>query len=319
MATTSAATPSYGQTPAPEPAAPASDAIEEARAHLRRANAHFDAGEFKEALAEFEDAYQSAPNYRILYNIGLVNLQLNRYAAALVALERYLEDGGDEIDGERRENVIAELSQLRKKTGILSVASNVQGAEVRVDGQVVGVTPLGGLRLDAGTHSVILLGKDGRSTIGTATVRGGEESRITLELAVLPPRPEPLPPPAPLPVAEPRVVAPKPAPRDDSLGPGVWAMWGITGAFTIAAVGTGVAALVAQRDHEEAVDARPVQGDLHETADKALALSIATDVLIGLALASGGVSLYLTLTADEAEPKVDAALGAGGGTLRVAF
>lgn len=295
---------------------PTEEAIEKGRAHLKRANELYEAGEFKLALAEFERAYAVAPNYRILYNIGQMHLQLNSYAAALAAFERFLTEGGDEIDAERRASVAGELPRLRARTGTLSVSSNVQGAEVRVDGVVVGVTPLSGLRLDAGVHNVILT-KDGRSTSEIVTV-GGDDSQVTLEVELK--FPEPGTPPAPVPVVQP-VPKPQPDTQEDEIGAGVWISWSITGALTLAAVGTGVAALSAQNEHEDKLAAVTSAEELEASSATAKRLSIATDVLIGVAAAAGAVSLIVTIldvTSDDG-PKVEAALSPSSAAMRVSF
>src|SRR5689334_21096548 len=55
----------------------------------------FDQKDFPSALAEFERAYALAPEYRVLYNIGLVRFQLGDHAGAYEAFRRYLADGGE--------------------------------------------------------------------------------------------------------------------------------------------------------------------------------------------------------------------------------
>jgi len=298
---------------------PTEEAIEKGRAHLKRANELYEAGEFKLALAEFERAYAVAPNYRIQYNIGQMHLQLNSYAAALAAFEKFLTDGGDEIDAERRAAVAGELPRLRARTGTLSVSSNVQGAEVRVDGVVVGLTPMSGLRLDAGVHNVILT-KDGRSTSEIVTV-GGDDSQVALEIEIKIPDGGPPPRPAPAPTVRPVPKQQVDAEEEDSIGAGVWVSWSITGALTLAAVGTGVAALNAQNEHQANLDAVTTPEDLQASSDRAKRLSIATDVLIGVAAAAGAVSLIVTIldvTGDD-KPKVEAALNPSSAAIRVSF
>jgi PEGA domain-containing protein/tetratricopeptide repeat protein len=311
------AAPAWAQ-PAPAPARPTEAAIDEAREHLKRANVHFEAGDFKLALEEFERAYGAAPNYKILFNIGQVNLQLNRYAAALAAFERYLADGGDAIEADRAAAVADEVARLRGRTGTLMITSNVDAAEVRIDGVVVGATPLAGIRVDAGRHDVILT-KDGRSTTQTVAVDGGEESRLSLDLAQRPA--EPVPPPAPAP----ELVAPPPQPPAEQvdtggIGAGVWVAWGFTGALTVAAIGTGVAALAAQSAHQDALGSVTDADELTASADDALHLSIAADVLIGAAVVSGVVSVVVTIVdATDGEPALEASLGPGAMAIRGRF
>jgi hypothetical protein len=70
-------------------ATPTKQQLQEARAHYMRGVQLYNDGDFKLALIEFTRSYDLAPTYKILYNIGEVNLQLNNYASSLDALERY--------------------------------------------------------------------------------------------------------------------------------------------------------------------------------------------------------------------------------------
>ena len=57
----------------------------------------FKDGDAQAALIEFRRAYQLAPNYQVLYNIGQVSFQLQDYPGALAALQKYLLEGGRNI------------------------------------------------------------------------------------------------------------------------------------------------------------------------------------------------------------------------------
>ena len=48
-------------------------------------------------LAEFMRAYELLPNYRVLYNIGQVQLERHDYVAALHAFDDYLEQGARDV------------------------------------------------------------------------------------------------------------------------------------------------------------------------------------------------------------------------------
>lgn len=78
-------------------AKPSDAAREEASGHFQRGVELFQEGAFRAALVEFERAYGIAPDYRLLYNIGQVKLQLQDYLGATQSYERYLEEGGSEI------------------------------------------------------------------------------------------------------------------------------------------------------------------------------------------------------------------------------
>ena len=94
-----------------------------------------------------------------------------------------------------------------------------------------------------------------------------------------------------------------------------------TGALTLAAVGTGVAALNAQNEHEDNLGSVTLAEDLQASSERAKRLSIATDVLIGVAAASGAVSLIVTLldVMGDDQPRVEAALNPSSASIRVSF
>src|SRR5215467_4367472 len=109
--------------------APPTDTVEEARVHYHRGLELFDDGDFKLALVELERAYVLAPTYKLLFDIGQVHYQLNDYAKARGALERYLAEGKEDVPADRREQVEHDLATLRSRTARVTLRANVSGAE----------------------------------------------------------------------------------------------------------------------------------------------------------------------------------------------
>jgi hypothetical protein len=269
-----------------------SGAVAEARVAYTHGTELYRAGEFKKALVEFKRAYDLAPHFAILYNIGQVNMQLNNYAAALTAFEQYLRDGGSEVPADRRPSVEADIVTLRGRTAKLIIDSNVAGAEVRVDGKLLGVTPLAPVVVDAGQHDVTVT-KDGRTSTKPVMLSGAEEVRLDVPLSIaLPVTPQP--------ADETTVPVPEPE-RDkkeaDEPGMAWVAGWVVTGAFAAGAIGVGVAALSAQSDLEDERSGATTPDDLDAAQSKALALSVTADVLAGAAVIAGAVTLYFTIAA----------------------
>jgi len=73
-------------------AAHADAKLDEAKQHLAAATQLYDENNFRGALVELQRAYELAPSYKILFNIGQVEMELQDYAAALQAYSRYLSD-----------------------------------------------------------------------------------------------------------------------------------------------------------------------------------------------------------------------------------
>src|SRR6188508_754890 len=86
--------PTTAEVPASAP--PSAEAQAEAARRFEAAVKLYGEAEYPLALAEFERVYELAPDYRVLYNIGQVNMQVGRYARALRTLQEYLKRGGDQ-------------------------------------------------------------------------------------------------------------------------------------------------------------------------------------------------------------------------------
>ncbi len=136
-----------------------SDGIdEEARVQFAQGVEFYEAGKYEKAAIAFERAYELKPSYRILYNIGQVENELEHYAAALGAYSRYLKEGGDEVGPDRRAQVEKEIERLRSLVGTLRIESLSEGAVVQIDGVNRGTLPLSApIVVDMGKHEVRIL------------------------------------------------------------------------------------------------------------------------------------------------------------------
>lgn len=103
------------------PLAPTDAQRREAKERFDRGLVMYREGDLQLALLQFERAHELVPIYRVLYNIAQVQQQLRMYARAVVTLERYLRDGGEDIPPERRAAVERDLASLRPRTDRKSV------------------------------------------------------------------------------------------------------------------------------------------------------------------------------------------------------
>jgi hypothetical protein len=305
-------------------AAPTKEALDEARTRYERGTQLYGEGDYKLALIEFTRAYDLAPNYKVLFNIGQVNLQLGNYAAARRAFEQYVKDGAGEIPDKRKAEIEKELASLRNRTAHINVVTNVDGAEITVDGIPVGVTPLKDrLLVDAGQHTVAAK-KVGRIAASRAvTLAGTDDIKIEFEL------PEEVTPVTPAGVGPPIGDKETPVERDEPSY--IWVPWVITGALAAGATVTGIFALSAADDlnterDEPTTQAEMAQkrGTLEDAESKARTLAIATDVLAGSAVVAGAIAIIYTVSelnsgeqssAGPRRPSPSVALGVGPGSV----
>lgn len=246
-------------------------------------------GELKLAVIEFERAYQLIADYRTLYNIGQVYIQLGRYARAHQALETYLELGAGAVPQERREAVERDLRMLGTRVAQLSVELNIDGASVAVDGTTVGVSPLPGpLLVDAGAHEVTAKLSGYQSDAAQLTLAGQDTRQLTLALH-------------PIPKTTPQVIVNRPIPEaESSTSTWKWATWTTAG---VLAVGSGVTALLGAGAATDLDDKRTSlevsRAELDSASRRAQTLLGVADVLGALAILSGGTALYITLSDEE--------------------
>lgn len=266
------------------------DAVEEAKRRFVHGVALYREGDAAAARTEFRRAYELAPNFRILYNLGQVSYALRDYAAALSFFERYLREGGDEVPRERREEVRAEMQALEERVGFLDVRVDVTGAEIHVDDVVVARTPLSApLPVNVGRHRVVVVaGSANRTRI--VEVPGRDTVVITIAMAA--------PPDAVLAAEESGASFSEPhrGSGTDTNRASLWASWSITAGFAVAAGVSAYLAYDASRDLDRERDTYPGSrrrlDDLHEMTERR---AIVTDALLASALIAGGVSLFLTL------------------------
>jgi PEGA domain len=133
----------------------ADDAKVAAHEHFDRGLAAVDDQRFGEAAEEFGKAYELWPDFKVLYNIGRVRVTLGQAVEAVEAFEAYLAKGGGDIAMERKEEVQREIERQLARIAVITVATSDEGADVRIDGRLVGHSPLGGpVRVTAGKHTI---------------------------------------------------------------------------------------------------------------------------------------------------------------------
>lgn len=121
--------------------APSPAAVADAGRHFQRGVTMYNEADYRAALVEFRRAYEIAPNPAVLYNIGQTYYQLQNYAAALVALGRYLTEAGN--GASHRREVEQTIDILQTRVGKVSITTSQRDCEVTVDDELVGKTPLG--------------------------------------------------------------------------------------------------------------------------------------------------------------------------------
>ena len=168
---------------------------DELRTVLAEAKRFYDEGSFAEALARYERAYDERHIHALLFNIAFCHESLGNDQEALSAFRRYLR--GEDLPAAQRAKaeVTVRLLEQRLATGRLVIQVSPFGAEVLVDGEVVGTAPLAPLTVTPGAHQVDVRAP-GRPSAGQhVQVPAGGEVTVSFALPEPPPdRPETPPP-----------------------------------------------------------------------------------------------------------------------------
>jgi tetratricopeptide (TPR) repeat protein len=297
-----------------EPASPTTDGsskegVQEAGKHYARGLSLYSEGDFALAVIEFDRAYALVSDYRVLYNIGQVRIQLGNNAKARQALERYLAEGGGKVAAQRLSAVTADLEMLAARTATLRVETNVDGALIFIDDVPMGTSPLlEPILLDAGDHRLTLKKLGFNQADSRLTLAGGDATSARLDLV-----PEAR-------AAASRIVVEKRYLEKSDRGAWIWATWSATSVFAVSGVTTAALGLKAANDLDRLRQSDQTnRGELDSTQRRARTLLVTGDVLGAAAIVSGGVALYLTLAnraesaktaaSRERRPHVDLALG----------
>lgn len=306
-----------------QPAAtPTKEAREEAASRFRKGFELFKEGDYQAALIEFRRAYELAPNYNVLYNIGQVYFQLQDYPNALTSLERYVKEGGDQITAKRREEVQRDIDKLRARIANLEVTTNVPDVDIAIDDIPQGKTPLPKpLMVGAGRHRITASKEGFRSVTKVVEVAGADSLKIPLELQEQKSgTPQPVdtgpvtPPPVPSVTATTTSTTPPPKLPPPEEPRGIpWAGWAVTGVLAAGAAVTGVLAISAASELDAQRKGVGISRDsLDDQSSKVTTFALVSDILTGAAVIAGGVSLYFTITSGPSKPDESAAAKATG-------
>ena len=304
--------------------AEAQDSRAQARENFNAGVAAFEAGSWERALEAFQEAYRLAPHPSVRVNMANCYERLNRPLEALFHYESFLSEAADAPPAQRRE-VQSAIDELRGRIGEVTLRIAPDGALVRLDESEVRRAPImNTIRMTAGSHLVEVRAEGYQSVRREFVVEGGQPAEIAIRLERgEDPVAEPLPEVTESPVVEgdplpaEAVAAPPPsepmteeAPVDDGGGGGFEITTptiigaAATGALLVGTVITGVLALGANSDFEDAVarsnDTSLPRGerllarqDGEDAASRANTLSAVTDVLLVSTIVAAGATVAL--------------------------
>jgi hypothetical protein len=185
------------------------DAKADALAEMEKAQDNLDRGEYDAAIARFNVARSLFPSSSGPYlGLGLAHARAGRCEDSIPFLEEYLKRKTKDPKPE----AVQTLEDCRRRLpGKLSVTSEPDGAEIRVDdpnGPVIGTTPFSSSKLPPGRHKIVVSKAGFITGSSEVNISPGTTANVVLSLTA---EPKPVTPPPPVeehPVVPPPVIPP---------------------------------------------------------------------------------------------------------------
>lgn len=320
------------------------------------ARAHFAAGvnllqdpdgaRYEEAYREFKAAYAASPSWKILGNLGISAMKLERDGEAIEAYKKYLAEGGKQVEADERAQFQRDLATLEAGVVRLTLDSDPPGAIIEderfpASGNAIrnSYATSGPLQIGvrAGRHRFIAKLAGRQDAVWDVELSPRQQQSYTFKLAEV----------AAAPVAAP-VAAAGPAPQATTLAVDSGSAKGSNGmrigsyvAFGVGALGLGAGTLLAVRSSGKFEDANaitdrecgagtadcelgaafPAWKSASDDAKSAKTLSLVGFIVGGVGVATG-VTLFVLSSGKKEQPaaaKVEPYLGVGALGVRGSF
>lgn len=245
---------------------------------------------YEEAYHEFTAAYAASPSWKILGNLGLCAMKLERDGEAIEAFSKYLAEGGDQIGEEERRQIQTDLDTLRTGAVTFTLSISAPGAllvDERVPNRGTPVInhygPVDGtltFQARAGLHRIRARLAGYEDAVWEIHARAGTRHTHLFNLV-------------PVKKAEPST-----GPQDAGIRPvppSVYIGLATTGVFAAGAALTGLLAVSKGAEYEAANDGTN-PGRAEDLRSGTQTMNLATDVLMGAAVVSAGITAYLYFT-----------------------
>jgi hypothetical protein len=186
LAQSGKAAPALAQSGSAAPAAPPLSASLTglARAEYEAGKLLYQDGDFQNALVKFQRVHELSQDGRLLWNIAVCEKNLRRYTRVLATLDRYLIDAGPLLSAADRQEAKDLVDAARPLVSSLRVTVTQPGAEIFVDDDKVGTSPLAApVLLDLGKRRIRVQKAGFKPFEHIEQVAGGTELTVTADLA----------------------------------------------------------------------------------------------------------------------------------------
>lgn len=182
------APPPAAPVPAPAPAAPpgppslAESLTGDAKASYDSAKLLYGDGDYEGARVKFSAAYDKAKDPRLLWNVAACEKNLRHYARALKLVRAYAAEGGALLTEQDRTEAAELIKVMEPLTAKLVLKVSEPGADVTIDDEAIGASPVAPTVVDLGTRRVRVKKAEFEEVVKEVPVGGAAEIELTIAL-----------------------------------------------------------------------------------------------------------------------------------------
>ncbi len=156
----------------------------DARADFEAAKLLANDGDFAGALIKFQGAYDASKDPRVLWDVAFCEKNLRHYSKVIATLERYEKEGATVLSAKDKTDAADLIATLAPFTTQATFRVNEAGAQIFVDDELIGTSPLAApVVLDIGERHLRIVKPDFRPFEKTLPV-GGSAS-VTVDVALV--------------------------------------------------------------------------------------------------------------------------------------
>jgi hypothetical protein len=175
--------PTSTSTSTPTPTPTLSDSLTgDAKADYEAAKVYFGDKDYEHAYLKFQAAYDKSKDARLLWNMAACQKELRKYAKTIPLVQRYIQESGDKLSAQDRAEADALLTALKPGTTTVRVEVSETDADVTLDDEQLGKSPLAApVLVDLGTHK-LRVKKTGYDDFEQTLNAGGEALAVAVKL-----------------------------------------------------------------------------------------------------------------------------------------
>lgn len=158
----------------------------DAKADYDTARLAFGDHDYAGALIKFTSAYEKSKDARLLWNMATCEKQLRHYSKVIGLVKRYMAEGGERLDDSDRKEALDLVSALEPLTAKVTIQVSEPGADVFIDDERVGTSPLDGpVQVDVGSRKIRVVKADFVDATQTAIIGGDQGAKVDVKLAAV--------------------------------------------------------------------------------------------------------------------------------------